>query len=120
VSRDRSVYLRHMADLLERVRSYTSEGEAAFHADPKTQDAVLHNLEIIGQCVKDYGIDDLARACPRLPWAQIAGFRNVLAHQYLGVDIGLVCCGDGVRSCLLPATDFDGRHASRRQVLADS
>lgn len=90
MSRDRSVYLRHMADLLERIRSYTSEGEAAFRADPKTQDAVLHNLEIIGQCVKDYGIDDLARACPGLPWAQIAGIRNVLAHQYLGVDIGLV------------------------------
>lgn len=90
MTRDRSVYLRHMADLLERVRNYTAEGEAAFLADQKTQDAVLHNLEVIGQCVRDYGIDALARQHPELPWAQIAGFRNVLAHQYLGVDIGLV------------------------------
>ena len=90
MSHDRSVYLRHMADLLERVSCYTADGEAAFKADRKTQDAVLHNLEVIGQCVKDYGVDALARAHPELPWAQIAGFRNVLAHQYLGVDIGLV------------------------------
>ena len=36
-------YLRHIADLIERVKAYTAGGEAAFRADPKTQDAVLHN-----------------------------------------------------------------------------
>lgn len=53
MSRDRSVYLRHILDLIERVKTYTVDGETAFRADSKTQDAVLHNLEIIGQCVKD-------------------------------------------------------------------
>jgi uncharacterized protein with HEPN domain len=90
VNRDRSVYLRHIQDLIERVKAYTAEGEAAFMADPKTQDAVLHNLEIIGQCVKDYGVDELALTHPQVQWHRVAAFRNVLAHQYLGVDVGLV------------------------------
>ena len=90
MSRDRSVYLRHILDLIGRVRTYTAEGEAAFKADAKTQDAVLHNLEIIGQCVKDYGVGELEQAHPQVRWRQIAAFRNVLAHQYLGVDVSLV------------------------------
>jgi uncharacterized protein with HEPN domain len=90
VSRDRAVYLRHVQDLIARIKSYTTDGETAFKTDTKTQDAVLHNLEIIGQCIKDYGVDDLEQACPGIPWIQIAAFRNVLAHKYLGVDIDLI------------------------------
>lgn len=88
--KDRTLYLRHIHDLLCRIKTYTAGGEAVFLRDTKTQDAVLHNLEIIGQCVKDYGVDDLKARHPDIPWTQIAAFRNVVAHQYLGVDIGLV------------------------------
>ena len=73
-----------------RIKHYTADGESAFKADTKTQDAVLHNLEIIGQCIRDYGVNDLAGVSPSLPWVQIASFRNVLAHKYLGVDMALV------------------------------
>lgn len=61
-----------------------------FFKDRKTQDAVIRNLEVIGQAVKDIGVDDLSKSCPDVPWAQVAGARNVLAHHYLGVDIQLV------------------------------
>lgn len=88
--RDRAVYLRHVQDLIARIKRYTAEGEAAFKIDTRTQDAVLHNLEIIGQCIWDYGIDELTQAHPSIPWAQIAAFRNVLARKYLGVDMALV------------------------------
>ena len=90
MSRDGAVYLRHIQDLIARIKAYTAEGEPAFKADTRTQDAVLHNLEVIGQCVKDYGVDNLAVTHPSIPWVQIAAFRNVLAHKYLGVDIDLV------------------------------
>lgn len=59
-------------------------------ADPRTQDAVIRNLEIIGQAVKDFGTQNLNHLEPGVPWHQIAGLRNVLAHQHLGVDIALV------------------------------
>jgi len=59
-------------------------------ADPKTQDAVVRNLEVIGQAVRDYGVEGLAAVAPHIPWRRIAGLRNVLAHQYLGVDLHLL------------------------------
>ncbi|MCP5151981.1 MAG: DUF86 domain-containing protein [Chromatiales bacterium] len=90
MSKNRSIYIRHIHDLIGRIEAYTADGEQAFKNDTKTQDAVLHNLEIIGQCVRDYGIDALARDYPATPWAQIDAFRNVLAHKYLGADIDLV------------------------------
>ena len=58
--------------------------------DHKTQDAVIRNLEIIGQSVKDLGTQELADKRADIPWSRIAGTRNVLAHQYLGVDMELV------------------------------
>lgn len=111
MSRDRALYIRHIHDLIARIKAYTEEGEQAFKRDPKTQDAVLHNLEIIGQCVRDYGIDDLTRDYPDTPWAPIAAFRNVLAHKYLGVDINLVW--------QIVARDLPGLRTSIGQVAKD-
>jgi uncharacterized protein with HEPN domain/predicted nucleotidyltransferase len=62
----------------------------SFLSDRKTQDAVVRNLEIIGQALKDYGIDVLAEKRPDMPWSQITGMRNVLAHEYLGVDMVMI------------------------------
>ena len=111
MSRDRALFIRHIHDLIARIEAYTEEGELAFKQDPKTQDAVLHNLEIIGQCVRDYGIDDLAREYPETPWAPIAAFRNVLAHKYLGVDIDLVW--------RIVERDLPGLKASIRRIAKD-
>ena len=59
-------------------------------ATARTQDAVIRNLEIVGQIVRDLGPESLADHRPEVPWARIAGARNILAHQYLGVDLSLV------------------------------
>lgn len=66
---------------------YTLE---TFLDDRKTQDAVVRNLEVIGQALKDYGIDELTEKKPDIPWQQIAGMRNILAHDYLGVDMVMI------------------------------
>jgi len=88
--KDRQVYLRHLADCLQRIREYTADGRQQFMKDRKTQDAVVRNLEIVGQIVRDLGPDSLAEQRPEVPWARIAGTRNILAHQYLGVDLSLI------------------------------
>ena len=54
------------------------------------RDAFLRNLEIIGQSIKDYGVEALDRTHPGIRWRQIAGFRNQLAHEYLGLDLELI------------------------------
>jgi uncharacterized protein with HEPN domain len=89
VSRDPAVHLRHMRLCIERIQHYTQEGRDAFFADTRTQDAVIRNLEVIGQAARDLGVDRLAAEEPSMPWQSIAALRNVLAHQYLGVDLRL-------------------------------
>lgn len=90
MKKDPAVYIRHIHDCILRIETYVADGRTAFFNDPKTQDAVIRNLEVIGQAVKDLGTDRLSAEQPAIPWAQIAGTRNVLAHQYLGVDLNLV------------------------------
>jgi uncharacterized protein with HEPN domain len=88
--KDSDVYLRHILDCIARIEDYVRDGREAFLEDTKTQDAVIRNLEVIGQAVKDFGKESLEGRDTSVPWAAVAGLRNVLAHQYLGVDLKLV------------------------------
>lgn len=90
MTRDPTVFLKHIRLCLDRIDDYVREGREGFTADPRTQDAVIRNLEIVGQAVRDYDASALAAAAPAVPWHRIAALRNVLAHQYLGVDLHLV------------------------------
>lgn len=90
MKKDRAVYLKHLGGCIARIKLYTDAGKEHFLNDLKTQDAVIRNIEIIGQVVRDLGIDDLATRYPETPWRAIAGTRNFLAHQYLGVDPVLI------------------------------
>lgn len=87
--KDERTYLLHAIEAIDAVLSYTRDGREAFFADGKTQDAVIRNIEIVGQAAK--GISDATRALePGVPWRQIAGMRDKLIHEYFGVDLALV------------------------------
>jgi uncharacterized protein with HEPN domain len=87
--KDEQARLRHALDAIDAIQRYTVEGREAFFADDKTQDAVIRNIEILGQAVK--GISDDTRALePAIPWRKIAGMRDKLIHEYFGVELGLV------------------------------
>jgi uncharacterized protein with HEPN domain len=87
--KDQKVYLLHAIDAIDAIVRYTTEGADGFFADAKTQDAVIRNIEIIGQAVK--GLSDETRSLnPAVPWRQIAGMRDKLIHEYFGVDLALV------------------------------
>jgi hypothetical protein len=71
--KDERAYLLHAIEAIDAISSYTVDGSEAFFSDGKTQDAVIRNIEIIGQAVK--GISDDTRALePAVPWRQIAGY----------------------------------------------
>lgn len=83
--------MRQLWKALSLFQTYTAGYDLlSFLRDRKTQDAVIRNLEIIGQALKDFGVDVLSEIEPKMPWREIAGMRNVLAHEYLGVDMEMV------------------------------
>ena len=89
--KDTVVFIAAALESIDLINSYTEGYQRDdFLADRKTQDAVIRNLEIIGQALKDYGVEILTKENPDIPWVQIAGMRNVLAHEYLGVDVVLI------------------------------
>ena len=90
MSRDPKLYLEDIVEAGGKILRFC-EGmdEAAFLADEMAQDAVLRNLEVIGEAVKRLPTEWKDRA-PEVPWRDIAGFRDVIAHAYFGVDLGLV------------------------------
>jgi uncharacterized protein with HEPN domain len=83
--KDPRVYLAQILERIERVQSYTEEGKDAFLSGPKTQDAVIRNFEVIGEAVKRIPPEFRSKH-PGLPWRGMASFRDVLIHQYEGVD----------------------------------
>ncbi|MCK4376139.1 MAG: DUF86 domain-containing protein [Candidatus Brocadiae bacterium] len=87
--RDDAVYLGHIRTAIERIADYTADGVDAFLSDPKTQDAVVRNLETIGEAVKNIS-GSLKAKHARVPWRLIAGMRDKLIHHYFGVDVRLI------------------------------
>lgn len=88
--RDSSVYLEAIVTAAERIASYV-EGYSrkSFDDDPKTVDAVVRNLEIIGEAAKQVPAAVRERT-PDIGWTRIAGLRDVLIHAYFGVDLDIV------------------------------
>ena len=74
MSREPAVFLRHILLCLDRIADFTIDGEENFLEDAKTQDAVIRNLEIIGQAVKDLGAEEFATRHPAIPWRRLPPF----------------------------------------------
>jgi uncharacterized protein with HEPN domain len=87
--KDDRIYLLHIHDAIHRIIEYTTEGEGAFFASSKTQDAVVRNLEIIGEAAKNLS-EGLKTRHGSVPWKRIAGMRDKMIHEYFGVNLKLV------------------------------
>ena len=90
MSRDYKVYLEDILEAIHKIRAYTAGMSLpTFTADSKTFDAVAGNLEIIGEAAK--GLPEPVRARhAEIDWKRIAGLRNILIHEYFGVDATII------------------------------
>jgi len=87
-ARDNAVYIEHMLDCLQRISEYV-ESKEQFYASRLVQDAVVRNLQVMAESSQRLA-DDIKKAYPDIPWKQISGFRNILVHDYLGVDLDVI------------------------------
>ena len=84
--RDSKARLADIVEATERIESYVSGlTPELFRSDRKTVDAVVRNLEIVGEAVKSLPTEIRERQ-PQIPWSRIAGLRDLLIHEYFGVD----------------------------------
>lgn len=88
--RDPLVFLDDILEACRKIESYrTNLTFDDFKADEKTIDAVARNLEIVGEATKKLP-NELRAAIPGVDWPQIAGLRDILIHQYFGVDLEII------------------------------
>lgn len=86
MSKDWRVRVEDMLEAIERVTSYVDGmTRAQFVADPRTQDAVLRNLEVLGEASKRVPFH-IQRRHGEIPWSRIGDMRNILVHEYHSVD----------------------------------
>jgi uncharacterized protein with HEPN domain len=75
---------------IERIEQYTAGMDFnQFKEDQKTIDAVIRNLEIIGEAVNFVPVS-IQDTLPEIPWSKMRGIRNVVAHQYFGVSLPII------------------------------
>ena len=86
MSKDPRVYLAHILECIQKIERFTAEGKPRFLQEDMVQDAVIRNLEIIGEAAKRIS-EDYRAAHPEIPWRALAGLRDVLIHQYEGVEL---------------------------------
>lgn len=81
--KDDAIYITHVLACIADIERYTSEGKPVFFTDTKTYDAVLRKLQIMAESTQRLS-NTFKDKENQVDWAAIAGFRNILVHDYLG------------------------------------
>jgi uncharacterized protein with HEPN domain len=82
-------YLLDLLERIKRIESYSAQGRTAFLASSLLQDAIMRNFEVMGEIVKRLD-KSFTETYPTIPWRRIAGFRDVLIHDYEGVSMEVI------------------------------
>lgn len=87
--RDDRQRLLDLHEAIERIERYAVHGRETFEQDELIQTWIVHHLEIIGEAVRALSAEFRAQH-PNVPWSSIIGMRNILIHQYFGIDTAAV------------------------------
>ena len=89
MTKDLLIFLKHILESIELIENYVKDTtEITFLSNQLLQDAVIRRIEIIGEAIKNipYEFQDIH---PDIPWKAISGMRDILIHEYFGIDLKL-------------------------------
>ncbi len=90
MTKDPIVYLKHIIESIELVqKSIKGFDKASFNDNPLVQDAVIRRLQLIGESARKMP-DSIKEDYSNIPWQAMVGMRNILVHDYLGLDLDII------------------------------
>ena len=90
MKKDPKIFLQHILECICEIENYTKRmTKPKFLKNKMAQDAVIRRLEIIGEAVKNLSAD-FKKKHPELHWRKIGGMRDILIHEYFGIDLNIV------------------------------
>ena len=88
-NKDPSVFAAHILECIEKVQEYSKDiTKEDFKNSTQLQDAIIRRVEIIGEAARNIP-QEIQIEYPEIPWDEMKGMRNVLIHEYFGVDLDL-------------------------------
>lgn len=87
--REDKVYLKHIAECIRRIEENTSKGREEYLRSHTLQDAILRNLHTMSEATQRLSSGTKDKH-PEVEWSRIGALRNVVVHNYLGIDLGII------------------------------
>ena len=84
-----SLHIQHILECIEKIETYIVDGKESFMSDERTQDAVLRNLHTLAESSSRIS-KSVQEQFPDIPWREMYAFRNVVVHDYLGLDLNQI------------------------------
>lgn len=81
--------LQDILEAIQNIRKYAERGRNAFESEELIQIWITHHIQIIGKAASRLSLE-LMRRHPAVPWKDIIGMRNIIVHDYFGIDCDVV------------------------------
>jgi len=89
MKKDPKIFLNHILESINLIEDYIKDkSKLDFLSSRQLQDSIIRRIEIIGEAVKNVA-SDIKEKNPNIPWNEVVGMRDILIHQYFGVDLDL-------------------------------